>query len=162
MLEGSPCGLDVGSCSSESPEDPASNVLDGQPATRWRAVDQSATLELALQPPSTISAIVIHNCGCAELSFYAVGHGSSAGSFLGSAAPRHDRRAIGDVVQLLPPFKLASPRCMVVFRVGRGSGRLSPVSSSQPWTHIVVEARGLAPHPPGLSHVQVRQLAFEA
>ena len=42
----------------------------------------------------------------------------------------------------------------MVFRVGRGEGRLSTVATTQPWTHLVLELRGLPPHCPGIGHVQ--------
>ena len=161
MIDGEPTKLEIGSCSSEEPGFPAENVLDGEFTSKWRAEGVSATLELALHPPSAISAIVINNAGCAEISIYAIGHASSAGSHLGAAAPRQDFRVVGDTVQLLPFFKLKEANCMVVFRVGRGDGRLSRVATTQTWTHIVLELRGKSPLPPGLAQVAIRRPSRE-
>ena len=121
--------LDLEYCSSESVTHPASHVLDSD-ATHWRAMSSTATLQLSLNPPSAISAIVISNAGAAELGCVAMGRGGSAGSYLGAAAPRQNFRALGDAVQLLPPFTLSSPTGTTVFRVGRGEGRLSTVATT--------------------------------
>ena len=154
-VNGEPVVLEVEYCSSESEAHPVSHLLDSD-GTHWRAGSAVATIHLSLNPPSAISAVVISNAGCAELGFVAMGRGSAAGSYLGGAAPRQDFRALGDAVQLLPPFTLSSPTGMTVFRVGRGEGRLSTVATTQPWTHLVLELRGLPPHCPGIGHVQVR------
>jgi hypothetical protein len=153
-VNGEPVVLEVEYCSSESEAHPVSHLLESD-ATHWRASSAVATIHLSLNPPSAISAVVISNAGCAELGCVAMGRGSTAGSYLGGAAPRQDFRAIGDAVQLLPPFTLSSPTGMTVFRVGRGEGRLSTVATTQPWTHLVLELRGLPPHCPGIGHVQV-------
>ena len=152
-VNGEPVVLEVEYCSSESEAHPVTHLLESD-ATIWRASSAVATIHLSLNPPSAISAVVISNAGCAELGIVAMGRGSAAGSYLGSAAPRHDFRSRGDAVQLLPSFTLSSPTGMTVFRVGRGEGRLSSVATTQPWTHLVLELRGLPPHCPGISHVQ--------
>ena len=152
-VNGEPVVLEVEYCSSESEAHPVTHLLESD-ATIWRASSAVATIHLSLNPPSAISAVVISNAGCAELGIVAMGRGSAAGSYLGSAAPRHDFRSRGDAVQLLPSFTLSSPTGMTVFRVGRGEGRLSSVATPQPWTHLVLELRGLPPHCPGISHVQ--------
>ena len=160
MFSGEQITLEVEYCSSEAAAYPSGNVLDGDGA-HWQAADNSATLQIALQPPSPITSILLTNAGCAEVSVIAMGQASSAGSYLGSAAPRHDYRAVGDAVQLLPAFRLSAPRGMVVFRVGRGEGRLSSVATTQPWTHIELKVKGLR-HNPGLSQVQILRPAAEA
>ena len=128
-VNGEPVVLEVEYCSSESEAHPVSHLLDSD-GTHWRAGSAVATIHLSLNPPSAISAVVISNAGCAELGFVAMGRGSAAGSYLGGAAPRQDFRALGDAVQLLPPFTLSSPTGMTVFRVGRGEGRLSTVATT--------------------------------
>ena len=102
-VNGEPVVLEVEYCSSEAEAHPASHLLESD-ATHWRASSAVATIHLSLNPPSAISAIVISNAGCAELGCVAMGRGSAAGSYLGGAAPRQNFRALGDAVQLLPPF----------------------------------------------------------
>ena len=98
-VNGEPVVLEVEYCSSESEAHPVTHLLESD-ATIWRASSAVATIHLSLNPPSAISAVVISNAGCAELGIVAMGRGSAAGSYLGSAAPRHDFRSRGDAVQL--------------------------------------------------------------
>ena len=166
MSFGAPVSLSVASASSEQPEHRVGNVLSSDHQTQWLAEAGriSARIELALDMPSPISAIMLGNAGSLSFAIHASCSGAPCERSWIGVPPRAGRAERGDTVCLLPKQPMPGARSLLVLKPGYGPGKLNSVACKQEWTHLAIDVYGDATHTPGLHSCAVLrpELASEA